>query len=229
MNVNSLSQLLDAILLRKFAFLVTFFFVFLGTYAALAWLDFLPELVKNPVTKEVVESDNSLNENIQKTSTPTEEVETQEVLTKTNILPLMMTIESLDKNITILNPESRDIADLDEALLNGVVRHPDSATLDQTGTLFILGHSSYLPVVRNKNFQALNGIQDLKWGDIIKISASEGEYVYRVDKVYRAKAQEVTVPIAGQAKRLFLATCNSFGSTDDRYVVEAELVEEKLY
>ena len=114
-------------------------------------------------------------------------------------------------------------------MLSGAVRHPDSATLDQLGTVFILGHSSYLPSVRNKNFQAFNGIQDLKWGDTIKITATEGEYVYRVDKVYRAKAQDITVPIAGSVKRLVLATCNSFGSVNDRYIVEADLVETKLF
>ena len=86
-----------------------------------------------------------------------------------------------------------------------------------------------MPVVHNKAFQAFNDIQKLKWGDLIEITTAEGLYVYRVDKVYRAKAHEVTVPIAGTEKRLFLATCNSFGSTDDRYIVEAELFETNLF
>ena len=51
--------------------------------------------------------------------------------------------------------------------------------------------------------------------------------MYRVDRVYRAKADEVTVPIAGDVKRLVLATCNSFGKIDDRYIVESDLVEVK--
>ena len=139
--------------------------------------------------------------------------------------PLSITIPAIDKTVAVLNPTSRLVADLDAALLEGVVRHPDSATLEQNGTVFILGHSSYLPAVRNKNFQAFNGIQDLKWGDTITISSTDGDYVYRVDKVYRAKAGEVVVPIAGPKQRLYLATCNSFGSTDDRYIVEADLVE----
>jgi sortase (surface protein transpeptidase) len=48
-----------------------------------------------------------------------------------------------------------------------------------------------------------------------------------VEKVYRASAQEVTVPIAGTGKMLTLATCNSFGTVDDRYIVEAKLIETK--
>jgi LPXTG-site transpeptidase (sortase) family protein len=140
------------------------------------------------------------------------------------VLPETLRIPKLDRVVTVLNPASRTIADLDAALLSGVVRHPDSAHLEQLGNVFILGHSSYLPVVRNKNFQAFNGIEQLDWGDTIFITADGVEYEYRVDRVYRARAQEVTVPIAGDEKQLTLATCNSFGSKDDRFIVEASQV-----
>jgi LPXTG-site transpeptidase (sortase) family protein len=136
-------------------------------------------------------------------------------------LPLSISIAKLNKTVEVLNPTSRTIADLDTALLDGVVRHPDSATLAQEGNVFILGHSSYLPNVFNQNFQAFNGIQDLEWGDVIEVTSADTVYEYRVEKVYRARAQDVTVPIAGTGNMLTLATCNSFGSVDDRYVVEA--------
>ena len=144
-----------------------------------------------------------------------------------NILPEKITFDSLNRSVTVFNPNSRNVTELDNALLNGVVRHPDSATLGQNGTVFILGHSSYLPKVLNENFQAFNGIQDLKWGDLIKVEGGDEVYIYRVEKVYKAKATDTTVPIAGESQRLVLATCNSFGSTDDRYIVEAELAEVK--
>jgi LPXTG-site transpeptidase (sortase) family protein len=232
MQVNSWSQLWDALWLRKVSFLVTFFFIFLLSYALLAWLDFLPELV----TKEA-EAENESELVVNETSdagylvgpvVTVEEIELPAIPEATSsepVYPLSITFESLNKTVPVLNPTSRLVADLDAALLDGVVRHPDSATLEQTGTVFILGHSSYLPSVRNKNFQAFNGIQNLKWGDIITVEALDETYVYRVDKVYRARAQDVTVPIAGPTQRLFLATCNSFGSVDDRYIVEAELIE----
>jgi len=140
-------------------------------------------------------------------------------------LPEKIIFESLNKEVTIANPSSREVAVLDEALLSGVVRHPDSATLKQKGAVFILGHSSYLPLVMNKNFQAFNGIQNLKWGETIKLVSGNKVYVYTVDKVYRATATDTTVPIASDHQRLILATCNSFGSVDDRYVVEADLLE----
>lgn len=147
-------------------------------------------------------------------------------VTEANVLPLSLSIEKLEKTVTVLNPTSRSIADLDAALLDGVVRHPDSATLSQEGNVFILGHSSYLPNVFNKNFQAFNGIQNLAWGDTITVTSADMVYTYRVEKVYRARAQDVTVPIAGTGNRLTLATCNSFGSVDDRYIVEAKRIDE---
>ena len=227
MEVHSWSDFMDAVLRRKIAFLVAFFVVFLTTYAIFAYFDFLPELVTKQDKIEKIEA---------VTLPVTQNVAPSEILplTVTEVLdtpvyPLTMTIEALDRTVTVLNPTSRTVADLDAALLEGVVRHPDSATLEQNGTVFILGHSSYLPAVRNKNFQAFNGIQNLKWGDTIVIDAAEGTFTYQVDKVYRANAQDVTVPIAGDTQRLYIATCNSFGSTDDRYIVEAELIETKLY
>ncbi|MBP9836872.1 MAG: sortase [Candidatus Pacebacteria bacterium] len=223
MKTNNVRQLVEALMLRKVSFLITFFIVFLASYAFLAWVDFLPEPVspKTSEKKAVLETENDLNKPVIEAEN---EVKTSFV---GNILPEKITFDSLDRSAIVLNPNSRSVADLDNALLNGVVRHPDSATLGQDGTLFILGHSSYLPKVVNENFQAFNGVQDLKWGDIIRVEGGDEMYVYRVEKVYKAKATDTTVPIAGDSKRLVLATCNSFGSTDDRYIVEAILSEVK--
>lgn len=222
MKVETWSELADALLIRKVAFLVTFFLVFLFSYAVFAYLDLLPEPPKakeQPVEETVTES--ALTLGVLEESVPTEPAYVEPVF------PDTLVIDELDRTVSILNPNSRAVADLDAALLYGVVRHPDSATLEQTGTVLVLGHSSYLPTVLNPNFQALNGIQHLEFGDTIRLQSGEVEYVYRVDRVYRAKASDVTVPIAGTERRLVLATCNSFGAKDDRYVVEAQFLEER--
>jgi LPXTG-site transpeptidase (sortase) family protein len=226
MEVKNWSELTDAILLRKTAFLLAFFGAFFITYAVLAALNWLPELVtENESAESVSVTEVEMNE-APLLPAVVEEPARPAFIPSTPDLPLSLRISSLDKEVSVLNPNSRIVSDLDAALLEGVVRHPDSAALNQNGTVFILGHSSYLPAVKNKNFQAFNGIQNLKWGDEIIIESLEVVYTYKIEKVYRAKAQDVTVPIAGDEKRLVLATCNSFGTTDDRYIVEAILVEE---
>ncbi len=202
------------------------------TLSFLTWLDIIPEpkttgTVSETTNEVVADAEILATTTTEAIETNDSETETEAVAAASPVFPDMIVIDSLDRTVSVLNPTSREVSDLDAALLYGVVRHPDSATLEQTGTVFILGHSSYLPNVMNKNFQAFNGIQSLKFGDTIRVQSGADEYVYRVDRVYRAKSDEVMVPIAGETKRLVLATCNSFGKIDDRYIVEADLVEVK--
>ena len=211
---------IDTIVHKKIVFLAVFFCIFTVSYLILVAIDFVPEPKTEKEEQVTVETEAQIE--VQEEEDYTVEIEAEPVE-----LPGAIYIKRLDKTIPVLNPASRNIADLDTALLDGVVRHPDSALLNQQGTGFILGHSSYLPNVFNQNFQAFNGIQNLEWGDIIEIEGENQTFVYRVDKVFKARAQDVTVPIAVDEKRLTLATCNSFGSTDDRFVVEAKQIEVK--
>lgn len=194
---------------------IVFFFVCMGiiaiTYGILYLVDFLPE----KPTSQVVEDQREIVE-----ESPAS------VVAAVDPLPIKIIFDTLDnKEVTILNPETDSIAALDTALLSGVVRHPGSADFKNTGTILILGHSSYLPVVRNKNFQAFNGIQKLVWGDTIRLHSNDTEYVYSVDRVYEAKASDAEIAIAKGVAKLTLATCDSFGSKDDRFVVEATLID----
>lgn len=229
MNWN---QLIDTILHYKVRFITVFFLVFIFTYAALYIADFLPEAPTDTPARPVVELTEEeravMSDDTDRLQSVSDEPLNIEIIEEKSLAeapdyPVSIRIEKLGRTIDVMNPASRTIADLDAALLNGVVRHPDSAVPNQEGNVFILGHSSYLPNVFNKNFQAFNGIQDLQWGDIITLESDDKIYTYRVEKVYQAKASQVTVPIADTGSMLTLATCNSFGSIDDRYIVEAIL------
>jgi LPXTG-site transpeptidase (sortase) family protein len=205
---------LENILAHKAAFVIVFFIIFILTYGILIAIDFIPETPKEeeePVT--MIEAKQ-------------EEIPLAPAVV-VDPYPTRIFIDSLDKDIKILNPESREVTDLDTALFSGVVRHPDSADFATVGTMFLFGHSSYLPHVFNKNFQAFNEIQKLVWGDIIRLQSSDTEYRYRVSKVYKTKAGDADVALEHDSAKLTLVTCNSFGSKDERFVVEAELVETR--
>ncbi len=213
---QSLNELFEQLRIRKVAFLVVFFVTVLITYLALVIIDFIPEEpAEETSTEEAIAVD---EEEMAVEVEPTPVVEAH---------PISIIIEKLDREVVVLNPESRDVADLDAALLDGVVRHPDSADFTKDGNMLILGHSSYLPNVLNKNFQAFNGLQTLTWGDKIRLISGDMEYTYRVEKVYEAKASEVFVPETPGEARLTLATCDSFGSKDDRFIVEAVRIDTK--
>jgi LPXTG-site transpeptidase (sortase) family protein len=218
--VRMIHDLIHRVGEKKYAFFGVFFLVFLFSYLFLVAVDFVPESTQKKQMPEMEES-------------PVTQVEQMAYdpfsypvgSGNAPVVPESIYIKKLDRTIPVLNPESREITDLDAALLSGVVRHPDSADLAQDGNVFILGHSSYLPNVFNENFQAFNGIQDLAWGDTIEVTSDGYLHLYEVEKVYKASAQDTTVPVSGTGPRLTLATCNSFGSVDDRFIVEAKRVE----
>ena len=219
---------------------LVFFLVFTGvlalSYGLFFVVDFLPEkptltessfVSASSVASEVLALEENLDENsAMGVNAPKED---SDVLTTNETVdphPNRIIFDTLDKEVPVLNPESRSIESLDTALLSGAVRHPDSADFVQEGTIFLFGHSSYLPTVINKNFQAFNGIQKLKWGDTIRLQSSDTEYVYRVDRVYETSAVNAEVTIETGKSKLTLVTCDSFGSKSDRFVVEATLMKK---
>jgi LPXTG-site transpeptidase (sortase) family protein len=202
---------------------VRFFAVFLAvvtlTYGVLYAADFIPEA---PDTSAATASSTATSDDVLE---PVDETPAVTAPAPTDATPDRIIIDKLGKDLPIANPTSDDVNVLNNALLTGVARHPDSADLLTNGTVLIFGHSSYLPVVHNKNFQNFNGIQNLEWGDKIRLQSADYEYVYRVDRVYKAKASTGEITIATGEHTLALVTCNSFGTKEDRYVVEATLVD----
>jgi len=231
---------------------IVFSFVFIGvlalTYGFFFVIDFLPEkpaqrttaeaivvAVKEP--SETVRSEEvSIDPNAETQEThidvgsfsgTPQTVSSQDTSLNVDALPVKIIFDALDERVVpVLNPASRSVEALDTALLSGVVRHPDSADFERVGTILLFGHSSYLPSVINKNFQAFNGIQKMTWGDIIRLQSSDTEYVYRVDRVYEVSANDAEIEIAAGEAKLTLVTCDSFGAKTDRFVVEATLVRQ---
>lgn len=209
--------LFTRILERKTPFLAVFFVVFIATYGFFVVIDFVPETPgeDTPRTESVTQEQHTDNEQprMQAGNDP---------------YPVSIFIDALNREVPVRNPQSRAIADLDAALLQGVVRHPDSATLAQDGNVFLFGHSSSLPAIRNQNFKAFNDIQTLSWGDTVRVRSGDAEYTYRVTRVYQVRASEAEIMLDHSAAKLTLVTCNSFGSKDDRFVVEAELADVRM-
>ena len=145
------------------------------------------------------------------------------------VLPKRIKIPSLSKNLPVLNPKSSNMQILDEQLLHGTVRYPKTATLDmRRGNMLIFGHSSHLPVVRNKMFRAFNDIEKLKKGSKIIIEGDNGkEYVYQTRYIKKVSADNSSVLIDTDNKQLTLITCENFGSKQDRWVLVADFVEER--
>ncbi len=143
--------------------------------------------------------------------------------------PTRIVIRSQGIDLQILNPHGTTIKELDDALLSGAVRYPLSAQLNQNGNIFIFGHSSHLPIVKNQMFRAFNKLSSLKEGDTIELHGGGEVHTYRVNVVRKTDASDETIDLsASQGKKLTLSTCDSFGAKTSRYVVEAEFVGKKI-
>lgn len=149
----------------------------------------------------------------------------QPIMVETPIKPTRIVIHAIGKDLPISNPESTEVAALDDALLSSVVRYPLSAELNQDGNVFIFGHSSHLPVVKNQMFKAFNDLELLEEGDTIKLIGEGESHIYRVSSVKQVDANEALIDLSvGHGKRLTLSTCDSFGGKSSRWVVEADFV-----
>lgn len=135
--------------------------------------------------------------------------------------PVSIEIESIELETPIIAPASTDIEVLDRALLSGAVHYPESAKLGDTGNMLLFGHSSYLPIVHNKAFQAFNDLSKLEPGDTITVSSATHRHVYQVKQVRLVEAGDAQVAFASDVPMLTLATCNTFGAKQDRWVVTA--------
>jgi len=137
--------------------------------------------------------------------------------------PTRIVIEKIGVDAIVSNPNTTNVATLDEYLKQGAVRYPGSG-LSGVGNMFIFGHSTGRAVVVNQAYKAFNGLKDLMIGDIIKVYGKDKIYAYRVSSVTVVNQSQALVEFGNKKDMLTLSSCNSFGSKDDRYVVEAEYI-----
>ena len=201
--VKNTRGVIPQVLERPKSFLVSFFAMGMLTFVFLGSMDALPDPAK--ATAQVNEP------------APAMIIETPE-------LPVRIVAKSISLDAQVNNPESTNIAVLDQALLTGAVRYPTSAQLGVKGTVLIFGHSSYLPVVYNQAYKAFNSLQNLKRGDTVSVYSGGAEYRYSVVSVRLADAREDVIELPTTGKHLVLVTCDSFSKKTNRFVVTAEFV-----
>lgn len=140
-------------------------------------------------------------------------------------LPERIVIPSIDMDLPVQNPDTRDIAILDEFLKDGSARYVDSAKLGEAGNMIIFAHSSNLPIVRNQMYKAFNRIQELEPGDTITLVANGKNYLYTVNSVRKADANDTRIDMSVElGTRLTLVTCDTLTSKSARFVLEATFV-----
>ena len=206
---------------KRWIFARSFFTVFIISFFLLYGVGVTPQKQENIVTE------NTAVDIVHASSTqPAIQLESHIVQSHSmDVVPLRIVIESVGIDAVILNPQSRDIAVLDDALLSGVVRYPGSGLLNDESNMFLFGHSSYLRTVHDQNFKAFNDLQKVEKGDMVRVESTDTVNVYKVETIRLIDADEALVELSHREKKLTLSTCNSFGAPGERYIVEASFVE----
>ncbi len=143
-------------------------------------------------------------------------------------LPISVAIPSVGIATPVSNPTESNTVILDEALLSGAVRYPASGLLGGDRTILLFGHSSFLPQIRNRAYQTFNHLERVRIGDSVLVESKNTVYEYRVSSVTLTTADAARVDLAEGKHQLVLATCNSFGAKEERYVVTADFVGSHL-
>lgn len=140
-------------------------------------------------------------------------------------VPVKIVIDKIGVDASVVNPENRNATALDESLKNGVVRYPDSGLLGRERNMFLFGHASSLPTVRNQMYKVFSKIRDLNLGDDIKVYSENRVYFYEIVNMALVDKEEALVEFDSDKHKLTLSTCNTFGEKSERFVVEANFVE----
>lgn len=127
----------------------------------------------------------------------------------------------------IANVDPSNTAAYSKALLAGVAHANTSFTPDQDGTTYLFSHSTnYDWFVEDLN-AVFYHLKNLETGDLIVLFYKGKRYTYKMTdkKVVNPKDITYLYPEAGK-KQLILQTCWPPGSTDQRMLLFADLVEE---
>jgi LPXTG-site transpeptidase (sortase) family protein len=211
---------------RKWTFLVAFFGVLFITVRVFTAIGFVP----NPITDQASNAGTTVQTPATFGDTQTAEASTgasapvDGTINLNGELPTKVVIPEIGVNTTVDNPDTLNVDALDSYLTSAAVRYPTSATLDQQGNVIIFGHSSYLPVVINQHYKTFDGIQNLKAGDQIEVYSATHVYTYSVTSEQKESELSDSIPLTTTGHTLTLATCDSFTTKTDRFVVTATLV-----
>ncbi len=218
--------------MRVFKFTLLWVMIFVLTYLALSLADAVP--VEIDILNGKVSSLFGVFNKGEKEQTifvPEEKFDEKVLLidsassTQKEILPTRIIIKRLGVDSPIVNPDSNEVAVLDEALKSGVVRYPGSGGLLDERNMLLFGHSTPLREVKNVAYRAFNRLNEIVLGDSIVIQSKEGEYIYKVFSVRQVGKEEALVEFKKGEKMITISTCDNFGAKSDRIVVEARFVQ----
>lgn len=222
MNQNNLKNKITKIFENETVyFAVVVFSIFILTYIALYIFGLVPsgfvdnstdeqqDFVEN-IFIEDSEFEDSITNNNQNTLNTSDSFTT----------PDRIIIDKIDVDSTIQKPQSQLVSVLDNALTKGAVYYPGSGSIEN-GNMLVFGHSTNWQVVRNQAYKTFNGLEKLNANDEITIEADGKTFIYKVQTVALLDENQAEIKLNKTGRYLTIATCNTFGAKQERWVVQA--------
>jgi sortase A len=143
-------------------------------------------------------------------------------------------IPKIGKNVPLISATSAALkredwktfeADIQDALLLGVVRYPGTAEPGELGNVFITGHSSNYPWIFSKYNAVLARLPTLEIGDEYSVYYEGKLHRYRIAKKFEVSPKDVSVLEQPRDRYMStLMTCVPIGTTLRRLVLQADEV-----
>ena len=133
-------------------------------------------------------------------------------------------IPKLKINAPIIFSKSSSPHQIKKDLKRGVVRHPDTALPNESGNVFIIGHSSNYFWQAGDYDQVFALLDKLKNGDLISVYYQNKKYNYQVYEDFQVKPQETWIMNSAKEPIITLMTCWPVGTNLRRLVVRGKLM-----
>jgi len=130
-------------------------------------------------------------------------------------------IPSIGVEAPIIFPENKNEYVLQKALENGVVYWPNSASINEKGTIIILGHSSAYPWYQGNYGSVFSLLNKLGEGDSIFLFSDKEKYVYGVVGKEIEAPKNLTLETQKEESVLYLISCWPINTDWKRIVIKA--------
>lgn len=136
-------------------------------------------------------------------------------------------IPKIGVSAPIMFADSKQPADIDKLLQEGVVHYPDTAMPGERGNVFITGHSSYYWWSKGAYNDVFSILNKLVVGDVIYINYNYKRYTYTVNNIIVVTPDDLSVLNQGDTNMLSLMTCTPVGTNYKRLIIQSQQTDPK--
>lgn len=130
----------------------------------------------------------------------------------------------VDAPIVYLNTTDND--QILEAIKDGIGHYQGTAMPGQNGNVFLTGHSSYYWWSKGKYNTVFARLNQVTAGDLVYVYYQNSKYIYRINKTFVVRPEQVDVLNPTSAATLTLMTCTPVGTNLKRLIVTADLISQ---